>query len=181
MPLGASAGASVYLVQSDEPCGRLLRLKIYATAAPATFLSAFGWLKQQLDDLRTGCVVSPLAACVDRKGRPWVLSPFRPGVPVLARRAATGANARGDEMHLVRLRAALCHAHARGLVHGSIVPGNVMVTPDRTEAYLLDFGLRGLLSRPADAAPAACDDLAGCALLAKRLQETSAGMGRDRL
>ena len=47
--------------------------------------------------------------------------------------------------------------HGRGLAHGSLVPGNVMVQPSLNTAFLVDFGLSPLLggvSTPADLAAA---------------------------
>ena len=48
---------------------------------------------------------------------------------------------------LVHLLDALAHAHARGLVHRDIKPENVLLTPDRSEVKLTDFGLAHAVGR----------------------------------
>ena len=64
------------------------------------------------------------------------------------------------------MRDLLHRMHARGLAHGSIVQGNVIVRPDRTAAFLLDFGLSALLRpRSSPAAMASEDDEALDALM----------------
>jgi eukaryotic-like serine/threonine-protein kinase len=70
---------------------------------------------------------------------------------------------------LLGLLDALAHAHSRGLIHRDIKPENVLLTPDRTEVKLTDFGLvhaveraspgsrdRGLAGTPRYMAPEQC-------------------------
>jgi serine/threonine protein kinase/tetratricopeptide (TPR) repeat protein len=70
---------------------------------------------------------------------------------------------------LLGLLDALAHAHSRGLIHRDIKPENVLLTPDRTEVKLTDFGLvhgverasrgtrdRGLVGTPRYMAPEQC-------------------------
>jgi len=40
-----------------------------------------------------------------------------------------------------QIASALDHAHAKEVVHRDIKPENIIVTPDRTAAYLVDFGI----------------------------------------
>ncbi len=65
-------------------------------------------------------------------------------------------------------------AHARGLVHGSIVPGNVIIPPGTAAACLLDFGLAPLFTVPGDEVAFASGDIAGFAALARTLRELPA-------
>jgi len=48
---------------------------------------------------------------------------------------------------LTHLLDALAHAHARGLIHRDIKPENVLLTKDRTEVKLTDFGLAHAVGR----------------------------------
>ena len=56
------------------------------------------------------------------------------------------------------MRDVLRRMHARGLAHGSIVTGNVIVRPDLTAAFLLDFGLSALLRPRSSPAATASED-----------------------
>src|SRR4051812_37923807 len=159
MPLGETAAGSVHLVRA-APRAPLLRLKTWHAAAPARFLPAFATLRDGLRTWGTPEVAAPLAATVNERGLPSVLSTFRSGMPI----ATLVANGRMDRAraaaHLDHLERVIRSGHTRGLVHGSIRAGNVKALADGSPAYLLDFGLAALLGR-ADAAPGPAADLAG--------------------
>ena len=83
LPLGRTEAASVFLVTQATAPGRLLRLKVWRTPAALDFPDRFRRLRSQLDGWREPAIVAPLAAWLDDAGRPFVLSPFRRGVPVV--------------------------------------------------------------------------------------------------
>ena len=60
-------------------------------------------------------------------------------------------------------------AHAAGLVHGAIGPGNVI--SDGRSAYLLDFGLRAIVSPPDAGRASAFGDLEGFAALERSVRD----------
>ena len=66
---------------------------------------------------------------------------------------------------LESVASALGRCHAVDLAHGSLVPGNVMASPDGTAAFLVDFGLGPLLCG-ASPGSAVAADAAGLAALA---------------
>ena len=60
-------------------------------------------------------------------------------------------------------------AHAAGLVHGAIGPANVV--SDGRSAYLLDFGLRAIVSPPDASRASASGDLEGFAALERSVRD----------
>jgi serine/threonine protein kinase len=69
-------------------------------------------------------------------------------------------------------------AHARGLAHGSIVAGNVIIPPDTSAACLLDFGLAALFTVPGGQVAFASGDIAGFAALARTIRDLPASSAR---
>lgn len=171
LPLGRTGSSSVFLVKGGGPDGRLLRLKTWHTAAPPGFMTRFERLQRQLSEWDHEAVPVPLAAWVDASGRPSVLSEFHQGVPILERLTSGGLDSTEAEGCLARLLVAVRIAHARGLVHGSIVGGNIIVAAHGNPAYLLDFGHAALVA-PGDDVPAPGADGAGF----DRLIETARGL-----
>lgn len=150
MPLGSGPSSAVYLVRGGRPWHRLLRLKRSHRPASDQFLARFAALQASLDAWSDPMIVRPVAAWLDRDGRAAMLTDFRPGVPLLdafsegwlTREAADAGAARVT--HVVR------EAHARGLVHGSLVPGNVLISRGEGTPVLLDFGLSRAIGTAAD-------------------------------
>ena len=174
MPLGESASASVFLVRGEYPALQFFRLKTWRRPAAPGFLARFQQLQKQLEGWDCEAIVPPLAASIDATGCPSVLSGFRQGVPIVDRVKSGRLNPE-DACARLTLLAELTHrAHARGLVHGSIVPGNVIIPPDSAAACLLDFGLAPLFAAPGKEAAFASGDLAGFDALARTLRELPA-------
>ena len=173
VPLGQSASASVFLVKGEGPALRLLRLKTWRRPAPAGFLSRFHQLQARLEEWASEGIVPLLAASVDATGCPSVLSEFRQGVPLLDSVRSGRLDPEDAIARLTPLIALTHSAHALGLVHGSIVPGNVIVQRDSASAYLLDFGLAPLFGVPVNEVAFASADLAGFAALTRMVQGAS--------
>jgi serine/threonine protein kinase len=170
LPLGLTRAGAVYLVRQEAPTAGLLRLKTWHRTAPADFLERFYELQEGLARADEMAIVSPLAASIDAGGWPSVLTEFRRGVPVgdavksgaLSSHAAAGL--------LEPLRDVLHRTHAHGLAHGAIVGGNVIVRPDLTAAFLIDFGLSALVHPPLAPARRASTDEAALDALTATLQ-----------
>ncbi len=62
-------------------------------------------------------------------------------------------------------------------MHGSIVPGNVLVDPSGPSGYLLDFGLAGLMIDSTREAPSAATDEAGFVALERTFRELAEPSG----
>jgi serine/threonine protein kinase len=171
LPLGETSSGSVLLVRTEPPAARLLRLKTVRRRAPIAFLERFQELQLRLEAWSEPSVSIPTAAWVDDDGHPWVLSEFRQGVPLLDRVRDRRLAAETGIALLARLREIVRIAHGRGLVHGSIVAGNVLVDTPGTSAYLLDFGFRPLLAASASVALSEEEDDAGFVALFQALRE----------
>jgi serine/threonine protein kinase len=169
VPLGRTTSASVFLVRAQTSDRRLLRLKRWHRPAPRGFLGRFDQLVAQLADWNHEDVAAPFAAGIDAADRAWVLSEFRQGLPILEGVKTGRLGSERAAAVLVRLLGITRAAHARGLMHGSIVPGNVIVHPGSGAAHLLDFGLAPLFADSIDRAGFVSSDLEGFAGLARAL------------
>jgi serine/threonine protein kinase len=170
LPLGQSAAASVFLVKSEGPPTRLLRLKVWRRPAAADFLARFHHLQAELNSWAVEDVTRPIAASLDATGCPSVLTDFRQGVPILDR-VRSGRLDREEAVAILTPLVALTEkAHTRGLVHGSIVAGNVIVDVESGRARLLDFGLTPLMAWAEDRLALASADLTGFEALARTLR-----------
>jgi hypothetical protein len=159
LPLGLSASSSVFLVRQDAPTVGLLRLKTWHVPAPLDYLDRFGDLQARLTAAGEAAVVVPSAACVDCSGWPSVLSEFRRGIPVQNALRSGALTPSAASALLGPIRDVMVRLHERGLAHGSMVSGNVLVRPDLSAAFLLDFGLSALLTPQAAPIEVADEDL----------------------
>ena len=171
VPLGETASSTVFLVKTEDPTPRLLRLKTWRRPAVAGFLARFHRLQTQLEVWACEDIERPLAASLDAAGCPSVLTVFRQGVPILDRVKSGRLEREEAVASLTPLIAMIVSGHARGLVHGSIVPGNVIVDAVSASARLLDFGHATLMAPSENGAALAAADLAGFAELARTLRE----------
>ncbi len=160
LPLGRSLSSSVLLVRSNGAPFRLLRMKTWHAAAPSDFMSRFQRLQRKLSEWNDAAVRAPLAAWVDASRRASVLSEFNQGVPIIDRVQSGGLDPDDAEACLDRLRDIICTGHRRGLVHGSLGSGNIIVTARCDRAYLLDFGHAALVADDSDDPPAPSVDIA---------------------
>jgi hypothetical protein len=180
LPLGVSASASIFLVRAHGQPSRLLRLKTWRPPARPDFVARFHELRARLNDWTERRIDPPIAVSIDATGRPSVLTEFRPGIPIVDA-VRFGTVSRLDALaRLASLAELTRSAHRRGLIHGSIVAGNVIVQPGFPAAWLLDFGLASLLTKRRDD-PRAASDIAGLERLAQRVREMSPNPVPQRL
>ena len=177
LPLGGNASSSVFLVKADDPAVRLLRLKTWHTPAPPDFMPRFERLQRQWSEWDPEALPGPLAARVDDSGRACVLSEFHQGLPILER---------VENGTLVSTKAVAClgtlleltrKAHERGLVHGAIKSGNIIVCARTDRAYLLDFGHVALVGPEGHERPDASADVAGFDRLIHAVETLSSARG----
>ena len=166
LPLGLTRSGSVFLVRQESPSVGLLRLKTWRRVAPPDYLDRFHVLQQEVAQADEPAVVAPLAASVDASGWPSVLTEFRRGVPILEAVRSGVLSPRAAVEIVGPVRDLLHRMHARGLAHGAIASGNVIVRPDLTAVYVIDFGLSALLQpRPNQAAAISEDEAAFTSLI----------------
>ena len=177
LPLGKTSSGSVMLVRTEAPSHRLLRLKTMRRPAPSSFLARFREMREELDAWSEPLLVLPRTAWLDSEGHPTVLTDFRQGVLLLERVRDRRIPLATATAMLARLRESVRTGHARGLVHGSVVPGNVLVDTAGQTAYVLDFGLHRLLASSEGAAASAADDEAGFDALEGALSQIARGSG----
>lgn len=181
VPLGRSASASVFLARSEGRNPRLLRLKIWHTAAPPDFLDRFQHLQTRLAAWPQSAIPAPLAASVDAAGCPSVATEFRQGAPLLDRVRSGGLDAQAALGSLRAIADLMLAGHSLGLVHGSVVPGNVLVRRGSRSLFLVDFGLAPLLAGPERHGSSAAGDVAGFAALSRALRDIARGEPPVRL
>jgi serine/threonine protein kinase len=140
LPLGIGDQSSIYLVRDERPGGAIYRLKRWHLPAPEGFLIRFEALRRRLDDHPVAGVVRPVAAYVDARGRPIVLSPFVQGLPIVELAASRAAEIPYAIEVLRGVSDVLRAAHDRDLAHGSITAGNIIADARSGTVHLLDFG-----------------------------------------
>lgn len=165
VPLGLTAASSVFVVRQEAPSTGLLRLKIWHRPAPADYLQRFQQLQDELGEANEPAIVAPLAASVDRNGSPSVLSEFRRGMPIVDAVSSGALSTQAASSHLDAVADVLRQAHGQELAHGSVVPGNVLVRPDLSAVFVVDFGLSALLEPRRPHAAMAVRDLEALAAL----------------
>ena len=170
VPLGEGPTGAVFLVRTHEPSPRLLRLKTSRSQAPEGFLERFLDLHTELHAWSNSTIVPPVTAWVDREGQACVLTEFRQGIPLIDRLRGGHLRPERAVSLLDELRETVRSGHRLDLVHGSIRPGNVLVSAAGGSACLLDFGLAALMSSQFRL-PWGADDEAGFDALLRALQQ----------
>jgi serine/threonine protein kinase len=145
--LGRGGMGAVYLAQ-DTQLGRQVALKIPFLAGPTADAVRARFRREA----RAAAAlhhpnVCPIHAVGEIDGVPFLTMAFIEGEP-LTRRLEPGRpfSPREAAVLVRKLALALAEAHARGVVHRDLKPGNVMIDA-RGEPILMDFGL----ARRADA------------------------------
>jgi hypothetical protein len=162
-PVGAG-GMAVVWEAHDSVLGRAVAVKLLA---PAQAGDARSRERIRREARAAAALAHPNIAQVHdygemgRPGRvfPYVVMELVPGGTLSARLSA-GALAPGFAMRTgAEIAAALAAAHAEGLVHRDIKPGNVMLAP--TGAKVVDFGIAAAVAPDGSGAPDDPDEVLG--------------------
>ncbi len=152
--IGAGGMAVVFRAR-DTALGRTTALKVLtpALASDAAFRARFERESRAIAAMRSPHIL-PVYTAGESDGVLFIAAQFVPGGDLggLLRRTGGPLEPGHAATLIVQVAAALDAAHAAGLIHRDVKPGNVLIEtlPDGTEhAYLADFGL----SKRPDATP----------------------------
>jgi serine/threonine protein kinase len=143
-PIGHGGMAVVYRARQDS-LDRTVAVKILSEnlAASTEFMERFRREARTAASMRHPNVITVHDFGEDDRGVPYLVLEYIGG-PTLADLMDAGLDDQRIPDLLDQIAAGLDYAHARGVIHRDIKPGNVLMTEDG-RAVLADFGLAWLL------------------------------------
>lgn len=150
-PLGEGGWGVVYVAEQPAPVHRFVALKVIKPGMDTrATLARFDDERQALALMDHPCIVGAIDAGVTDEGRPFVVMPLVPGIP-LNQFCADEALSVDDRIALMaRVCRAIEHAHSKGVIHRDLKPGNILVSRIDGEPLprIIDFGLAKALHSP---------------------------------
>jgi serine/threonine protein kinase len=134
----------VYLAEQAEPIHRTVALKLIKLGmdTPAV-IARFDAERQALAMMDHQNVAQIYDAGATRRGRPYFVMEYVPGVPITAFCQRNRLDIRGRLELFLQVANGVQHAHEKGVIHRDLKPSNVLVTVQdgRAVPKIIDFGL----------------------------------------
>lgn len=149
--LGEGGFGVVYLAEQPRPVHRFVAVKLIKPGMDTrTVLARFRDESQAMALMDHPAVVGALEAGETELGRPYIVMPLVTGLPINAFAEQEKSPLRERVEMMVEVCRGVQHAHARGVMHRDLKPGNILVSrPGATpEVKIIDFGLAKALSSP---------------------------------
>ncbi|MBU6413635.1 MAG: serine/threonine protein kinase [Planctomycetes bacterium] len=142
--IGSGAHGVVYLGQQSHPIHRLVAIKVlHPSRATPDNLRRFELEQQILATLDHPGIVSVVQSGHDELGMPYLAMPLVAGVPITQYCLEEKLGPDECVELLIQVCHAVQHAHARGVIHRDIKPGNIIVgkLDQAPLAKVIDFGV----------------------------------------
>ncbi|MCI0745861.1 MAG: serine/threonine protein kinase [Verrucomicrobia subdivision 3 bacterium] len=139
----ASGGMGIVLKARDQALNRIVALKILEPTLAANTLARARFVREA----RAAAAVVhehvvPIYAVDESAGLPYIVMQFVQGQPLSDRIRATGPLRLEEVLRIgAQTAAGLAAAHAQGLIHRDIKPGNILLENSVERVKLTDFGL----------------------------------------
>ncbi len=142
-----SGTMSNFFVARDLQSGKIVGLKLLDPRKTAAFEARFKGLNKPSEgeiasQLKHPNIVETLEYGVTSEGAPYLLMEYLEGPNVNAALAARDPCFIGRRVHFIRQAAeAIAAVHQAGFIHRDICPRNFLLTNNRSDMKLIDFGL----------------------------------------
>ena len=134
----------VYLAEQTEPIHRNVALKLIKLGmdTPAV-IARFDSERQALAMMDHPNIAQIYDAGATRRGRPYFIMEYVPGVPIIAFCQKHGLDIRARLELFLQVASGVQHAHQKGIIHRDLKPSNILVSTQdgRTLSKIIDFGL----------------------------------------
>ncbi|MFO0857073.1 MAG: serine/threonine-protein kinase [Phycisphaerales bacterium] len=149
--LGEGGFGVVYLALQTHPIRRMVAIKIIKRGMDTeSVLKRFDDERQALAMMDHPAIVSAIDAGSTDDGRPFVVMPLVPGMPITQYCIERSLSLREKLELFICVCEGIQHAHARGVIHRDLKPANILVIFEESthRAKIIDFGLAKALSQP---------------------------------